>query len=297
MKQMIITGAGGFLGTEIISQCIENGEYEIYALTSKPEELTEKYRDCPRFHLYGGEILEDAYVVHCAFPRKEDGRELAAGLDYSKKCYRLLKKIAPRGIVHVSSQSVYSRKREKPASESTPVNLESGYAAGKYAAELLTNTFFEEIPHTNLRMASLIGVGFEQRITNIFVEQALKNHEIHIQEGQQSFGFLDVRDAAAAVVRLLEDDSPKEWKEVYNVGTDENHTLREIAETVIGNVEEYCGIEAVLTSEESDVCFQSTLNSERFRRQFYWEPKYNLKDTVISLIRAKGEPEKSPCAG
>ena len=64
------------------------------------------------------------------------------------------------------------------ADEQTPAVLESKYAVGKYWSELFVNTLFQGIRHTNLRMASLIGAGFDQRITNKFAKSNIVGYAV-----------------------------------------------------------------------------------------------------------------------
>ena len=80
-----------------------------------------------------------------------------------------------------------------PATEETSLNLETKYAVGKYATELLVNKICRNIPHTNLRMASLIGEGFEQRITNKLVAKAILGGDLDIIGGETTIWLLKCR--------------------------------------------------------------------------------------------------------
>lgn len=64
-----------------------------------------------------------------------------------------------------------------PADENTVLCLESKYAVGKYATELLVNAICgKAVLHTNIGLASLIGAGFDQRIVNKMVNQIIKKY-------------------------------------------------------------------------------------------------------------------------
>ena len=99
---------------------------------------------------------------------------IADGLKYIQSVFEKSVEGNAAVIVNISSQSVYSQKRTEAATEETPVCLESPYAVGKYAVELMLESICRgsKTRYTNLRMASLIGPGFDQRIVNRLVRQA-----------------------------------------------------------------------------------------------------------------------------
>ena len=172
-------------------------------------------------------------------------------------------------IINISSQSVYSQQRTDAATEETPVSLESSYAVGKYAVELIlesicrgSNTVF-----TNLRMASLIGPGFDQRIVNRFVKQALETGTLNVKRNQKKFGFFDVEDAVDRIVAML-GSKKMTWKHVYNLGRDGAYTLIGIAETVKDVVKGETGKQIEIIVTDGDEIGNSELNVRSFEKDF-----------------------------
>jgi len=289
--KVLVTGAGGFLGTEIACQLSSDGNHQIYALTSQGEKL--KSRCGNGNHLVileRNDIFREHFpfedidcLINCAFPRNEDGVQMADGLKYIGNVLSTAVSGGVKSVINISSQSVYSQIRKKAAAETATLDLESRYAVGKYAAELLTNTICRDIPHTNIRMASLIGAGFDQRLVNKFVKQVMSGKDINIKGGRQVFGFLDVRDAASAIIRVMEGAG---WDEVYNLGPEKDYSLAQIAESVQENIVE-CGYERTETIlTESDDWLNSSLDSTKLTNQFGWKEKYTLKDTIKMIIHS-----------
>ena len=241
LKKVVVTGAGGFLGSNLVRVLNDREEYFVYALSSRGDELQQNnthpnMRYCHKDSIFFDEegcILEDAIVVNCAFPRNSTGTKMADGLRYIQRLFDRSKECGVRAIINISSQSVYSQAREEAATEETPVCLESPYAVGKYATELMLESVCKgkNIKYTNLRMASLIGPGFDQRIVNRFVKQAYEGEPIHINISDRRFGFLAIEDAVSAIIALI-DKKDVLWKSVYTVGNAESYSIDEIVENV-----------------------------------------------------------------
>lgn len=286
LKKILISGAGGFLGNELVQHFLETGDAEVYALTSQNERVKQKFSKYNQFHLGDKGIKSVDIFINCAFPRNTDGMGIANGLGYITDLMESMNNSGCKAAINISSQSVYSPKRMEPADEADTINPETKYAVGKYASELLFNSIFSGIPHSNLRMASLVGKGFSQRITNKFVEMALRGEHLHIVDAVQRFGFLDVRDAADAIVKMAFSE-PEKWEEIYNLGTNDSYLLREIAEMVVAVSEKNYGKRVEIEIEGIAECKNSSLNCKKFQEQFRWKPQYNLYDSILELFDAE----------
>lgn len=241
MRKIILTGASGFLGRSLLARLAKNDALQVYAMTGKPELLRREF-DRPNMVFMernalmerpdAAELVRGAYVINCAFPRNTDGICLAEGLSYINRLFCLCASYGAAAVINISSQSVYSQKRTEAADENTALNLESVYATGKYATELMLETACASLPHTNLRLSSLIGPDFNQRITNKLIDRILAGNAITVSVNQRRFGFMDVEDASGAILALLDTD-PARWKAVYNVGTGRGYSLSEISECLV----------------------------------------------------------------
>ena len=287
--KIVITGAGGFLGEHLIKQCIkQESKIEIIAVTSQTESLSKKYKGSieiiDRKQLDKVDWNEIDILLNCAFPRNNDGEQMADGLSFISETVTRATIGGVGAVINISSQSVYSQMRKEPATEDTILNLETKYAVGKYATELLVNKICRNIPHTNLRMASLIGEGFEQRITNKLVAKVIAGGDLNIIGGEQRFGFLNVKDAANGIIAVF-NSKPSEWKEVYNLGTNESYTLSEIAEMVSKMGEQYLDRKILINYQDISEWKNSSMNCDLFFESFSWKPQYNMSDTINMLFK------------
>lgn len=289
MKKIVITGASGFLGRNLIRRLEQTEEAEICAVTGRPQ------KTAGRTVYYGREVIRssqaagifhDAVVINCAFPRNTDGQERAAGMEYIKDVLLCCKRHGACAVVNISSQSVYAAKRSEPARETDPVFLDSVYAAQKYAVELMMEAVFcgTGIPYTSIRLASLIGPGFDVRIVNRLVKQALETGKITVTKDEKRFGFLDIADAVNGLLVLAGSD-PASWKPVYNLGTKGAYSLTDIAQSIQRIMAE-TGAPLVISEVPGEGNDSSALDAGRFYADFGFFPEISLEESIRRIRSA-----------
>ena len=290
-KTDIISGAGGFLGSNLVEYCLKEG-YCVVAISSQKNKLIRKFGQYPGFEVFSTTELEKVYwekgdsFINCAFPRNADSIQLPKGMDAVSKLLESAVRGKVKSIINISSQSVYSSQRKFPAKEADELCLENKYAIGKYSMELLTNALCRKIPHTNLRMASLIGPEFDQRVTNKMIDIALKSGKLMVKKNAQKFGFLDINDAISAIILLLR-QNPKYWKEIYNVGTDHTYSLLEIAESVKNTIYLKTGRNIEIEIEADEKELNTALDCSRLYKDTGFSPFVSLDNSVLYILESK----------
>lgn len=283
MKTVVITGSGGFLGRNLLREFRD--DVRVIAASSK-----ERRGESERGNV---EFIQNAslrtlkwddvdVLINCAYPRSSTNFEIADGLSFIQSVLSNAVDGGVRSVVNISSQSVYSQKRTEAATEDTKPCLESTYAIGKYASELLTDSICGKLRHTNLRMASLLGVGFEPRLVNRFIRKALNGEQIVITGGNQIFDFLDVRDAANAIARVAVSEC--EWNHCYNLGSSESWTLLEIVRKIEETISDQCGKRVSVEVNAGGEWQNSALDSKRFYAEFVWQPRITMQQTIEDII-------------
>lgn len=289
----VITGAGGFLGRNVVSEVLENTGAEILAVSSKPPkeliwQLASDGNTANRSRievvepteLLGRGILSTSdKVINCAFPWNTGGENMAAGIEFLTELFSTASRENVATFVNVSSQSVYRQDRESPADEESPVECDTTYSTAKYALERAADAVFGEGINVNARLSSLVGAGYDIRIVNRFINQAKAGEPLVVFGGEQSFDFMDVRDAARALV-LIAREGHKGFGDL-NVGSSNPLNLREIA-TLTARVMENVLMRPVLIDwRDSKGDNRSlALDCTRLKRQYGFRPKYTLADSI-----------------
>lgn len=294
-KKIVITGASGFLGRHLLERIKDDKQYMTYALSSRSDELREiiggeRVEYIHKDNVSMPEMMNGAIVINCAYPRNSTGTSIADGLKYIQKIFEKSVEYGAAAIINISSQSVYSQQRTEAATEETQICLETPYAVGKYAVELMLESICKgsSTVYTNLRMASLIGPGFDQRIVNRFVKQALETGKLTVKKNQQKFGFCDIKDAVRSITAML-NTNENMWKPVYNLGRNGAYTLVEIAETVRKVIKdregEYIAIDIVKGNETGN----SELDCSLYIYDFSTKSRCSLEESIADIYQNEVE--------
>lgn len=292
MKKIVITGAGGFLGTALLQRLAAQADVEVTAFTFDFERERETFVRAENIvPLDNSEAADFDYsqtdvLINCAFPRNAESAVIANGLSFIADVIRKAAADKIGSLINISSQSVYNPMREKPASEEDALYLETKYAVGKYASELLTNTLCADIPHTNIRMASLIGPAFDQRVTNKMVTAALETGKLRIVDNQQYFGYIDIEDAVSGILSLLTIPASG-WHAVYNLGDTRTYTLKDIAETIVSVFRSEQGKQIEIEVAADDKILNSALDGALLRNHTGFAPGITLEESISRILAYK----------
>lgn len=290
MKKILITGANGFLGKDLLKKILDDGHHEVVSLTRRKEYMQINYPevdhyDMDDFNLNQIPFEEMDVVVHCAFSRGSSGAELSASLKFTSELFEKIHK----DIVNISSRSVYGQNPQIPWIEATPAQPDQPYGLAKFATEqmlsLMQSRGFSGHA-TSIRLAGLVGAGFEDRVVNKFVNQVIKGEKIKIKGGDQQFSYLHVDDAVDGINTFLNVPSSC-WKPLYNLGYLNSYSILEIAE-VVNDVAKNFGQSAVdIEVEKSELALFADLDSKLFYDACGWVPKFDMTKIVHSIFENK----------
>jgi len=297
-KNILITGSGGILGTTILQKLINNSKNHIYAISSQSEKIKKKYKNLDNVHVYSSIIDIPTntidIAVNCAFPRTNNGIELAKAFSYTEKIIDQLSNKSIKNFINISSQSVYMQSGLEVQIEKSNVAPSNLYGMTKYAIEQLVRIKSElyNIEHVNIRLGSLVSPTFEQRMINRFYLKIVNQEPIIVDKGTPIVSYLHIEDAADAILLLVEkiiEDTKIE--KLYNLANNDWMTISNLVDECL-KYGEKLGIE---TSEkyfsEKDSDYNNVIDSSLFYEDMNWEPNYSMKDLVKYIFNAKYIPK------
>ncbi len=291
-ETIMVTGAGGFLGRELLRQIMDNTDYNVIAITSQSAKLYGKFGE-KRLTCYDFSSIQNddinwkdiSIIVHSAFARSGNGKELADSLEKTKDIVSRIGMEKGKGLVNISSQGVYGQTNKPLWRENIQVAPDSMYALAKYSSELITSSIKGNNFSTNLRLPGLTGgqEGLRLEVVSKFVNRSINKETINIIGGKQVFSNMDVRDAVSGIIALIKTD-PSIWKKVYNVGCNKRYSIMEIANIVREVAKDYGIDEVEIKIEKKDIYLDSGMDSSLFYQDTGWMPKYSMTDIVKSLF-------------
>jgi UDP-glucose 4-epimerase len=203
-----------------------------------------------------------------------------------------------RPVLVASTSEVYGKSRALTFEEDADITLGStthsrwAYACSKAIDEWLALAYWRErkVPVIICRFFNTVGPGQTGRYGMVlpnFVRQALAGEPITVfGTGEQSRCFGHVQDTVEAVMRLI--DTPDAVGEVFNIGTDEEVTILELAQRVKAAAGSDSEIVKIPYSEAYAEGFEDMLRRvpsvEKLERRIGFRPRTPLDEIIDDVL-------------
>jgi len=198
-----------------------------------------------------------------------------------------------------STSEVYGKGVKIPFSEEDDLLLGSSsrsrwsYATSKLLDEFLGLAAYREygLPVTIMRFFNTVGPGQTGRYGMVvprFVQQALRHETITVYgDGEQSRCFCHVADTIRAI-QLLLDAQEKTSGEIYNIGSNEEVTINQLAQTVIDRTDTTSKIEYIPYNHAYAPGFEDMRrrvpDTTKLRGTISWEPEHTLPQILDDVV-------------
>lgn len=283
MKKIVLTGAGGMLGTEILNLLKDEMNYEVFAITSQTKKLTYLYSEFSNINIINlnqvsKDMINNSIIINCSFPRENDGYKLSRAIDYTENFLKLFVKFKGKLFVNISSQSVYKQSGDLIPTEFDGVSPSNMYGLTKYSIEKLVESYSvsNEQAFVNLRLGSLAGKNFDQRMINRFIKKSLSGEPIQVDRGNPIVSYLNINDAAKAILKVVKAESIK--YNLYNLGNNDFMSIYELATYCAKMVKENTNKTINILLNDTASNYNNVINNDRFYDEFNWQPKYDMQN-------------------
>ena len=290
-KNILITGAAGFIGSHLFEELIKNENYIIIidnfndyykGKEQQFDEITKDYDSQKDFLLIKGDLLDKAVydkidcdidiIFHLA---------AQAGVRYSIEHasevsnnniigivnileYALHNNV--KKVVYASSSSVYGNPIYTPLDEDHPKNPISPYAVSKLVGEIYADLYFREynLPITSVRFYTVYGPrGRPDMAIRKFFNLILQDKEILIYgDGEQLRDFTFISDIVDGLILAAEND--KALGETFNLGLSNPIRVNDLVEKMYGLAEKPKKVKYVEKQQgDVDVTYSNTEKANR----------------------------------
>ena len=315
MKNVLVTGGCGFLGSNFLNEMVvrypgihfHNLDKLDYA-GSKDNITVQNY---PNYHFYHCDINDRSFVLFIMDRFRIDGVvHLAAqthvdnsfdhSLQYTKDnvlgTHTLLDCAKEYGkiqlFLHMSTDEVYGEvDSEHPGCpEKYVLNPTNPYAATKAAAEMLVNSYYHsyQLPLIIIRCNNMYGKNqYPEKIIPKFINHLLDGKRLPIHgTGITRRNFIHVLDVVDALDIILQKGV---LGEVYNIGTNNEYTVLEIAQLLVNlfgkDVTNDLQGYVVFIQDRPFNDFRYSVNSDKISELGWKQTRINFERELENLIQ------------
>jgi UDP-glucose 4-epimerase len=317
----LITGGAGFIASHLADHLLEGGHSVVALddLSTGRHANVEHLLGKPNFEFVLGSILNpdvvDDVVGRCEavfhlaaavgveLIVNQPLRSLATNIRGSEIVFEKANKYGTRVLV-TSSSEIYGKNRSDRLHEDddrilgSPLKSRWAYSEAKAIDEILAYTYWKEkgLPTVIVRLFNTVGprqTGAYGMVIPRFIAQALRNEPITVYgDGAQTRCFCFVGDIVRALAALL--DHPDAYGRVFNLGSDEEVSVRELAEIVREETGSHSDISFVPYEEAYEAGFEDMArrvpDTTRARELVGFTPTVCLRQIISMLIDEQSLP-------
>ena len=316
MKNLLVTGGCGFIGSNFINYIFKKNNYKIINLdamyyAANETNVLQEIRESPNYTFIKGNLCSKDLINHILKTYSIDKvihfaaqshvqKSFDDSLQYTQdnilgthillECCRHYGKL--ERFIHVSTDEVYGESmntlNEQSKSEQSILCPTNPYAATKAGAELIAQSYNHsfKMPIIITRGNNVYGANqYPEKLIPRFIQQLKNNEKVTIQgKGTAVRAFLHAYDTASAFECILEKGT---IGEIYNIGCDEGmeYSVMEVARLLIKmiqNTEDYDNW--ITYIEDRPFNDQRYYISNEKVKKLGWSIKQNFIDGIKDLI-------------
>ncbi|MHB8124422.1 MAG: SDR family NAD(P)-dependent oxidoreductase [Desulfitobacteriaceae bacterium] len=307
-RQVLITGAGGFIGSHLTEALLKEGAKVRAFIRYNSRNGRGNLEDLERTSLKNVEIiagdLRDSNVVEKAVSGCEVVFHLGAlvGIPYSYKNPREVVETNVLGtfnvltaarehqvsrVIHTSTSEVYGSARYVPIDESHPLQGQSPYSASKIGADKLAESFYAafNLPVVTIRPFNSFGPRQSARaVIPTMITQALTSDEIKLGNTETLRDFTFVTDTAEGFMAAAE--AEKAVGKVINIGSGREISIGQLAQIIVSTIKHPVPISLDvkrLRPERSEVT-RLLADNHLAKEILNWQPRISIEEGIQLTI-------------
>jgi len=307
-KQILVTGAGGFIGSHLVEELVRSGskvcafvrynsradagllkllpadvldEIEIIAGDLRDEDAIRKAVQGRQIVFHLGALISIPYsYLH---PVEVAATNIMGTLNVLLAC----RDLGVEKLVHTSTSEVYGTARVVPITESHPLHGQSPYSASKIGADKLVESFYSAygLPVVTVRPFNTFGPRQSARaVIPTIITQALACDQIRLGNRETTRDFTYVSDTVAGFIKAAEAENG--LGQAINLGTGSEIRIGELVELIIKKIGRPVRIDSDqqrLRPAQSEVLRLVSDNSLA-RATLNWQPQVSLDEGLDLTI-------------
>lgn len=284
MKKILLFGASGFIGKNLVESFKNNKRYSLTALVGKDCDLL-KSKEVSKVI---NNVRPD-FIINAAYIGVDSNKDfsddylfnnLKLNTNLLKACIgkNKIKKVLFFGSGLEYGDSKFSIDENKVL---RPQNI---YAGIKAANSILSSTLAKhwEIPLVILKPFNLYGPYDIKSMIYTLINTIKQNKKVVLTKGDQIRDYLYIKDLSQLMIKILENYERLNNYEIYNIGFGKPIKLKEIFNTIfeiIGTKPDY-----VINPYRKNDYMHQVANIKKIQDKISWKPETSIKEGLKKTI-------------
>ena len=313
-KKVLVTGAGGFIGSHLTERLVELGAktraFVRYSSTGSWGWLDQsplkndvevvlgdiRDQDTVTHALDGVDIVFHlAALIAIPYSYQAPLSYVRTNIEGTLNVLQAAQRAGSEIVVHTSTSEVYGTARTVPIDESHPLQGQSPYSASKIGADKIAESFYLSfgLPVVTVRPFNTFGPRQSARaVIPTIVTQALNGSEIRLGNLEPTRDLNFVADTVEGFIKAAE--TPKAVGETINLGSGREISIRDLATLILKlmNRDIPITLEGARVRPENSEVDRLCADSRKGQSILGWTPKYSLEEglsATIAWIRENSE--------
>ncbi len=308
MKNILVTGGAGFIGSNFIHYMLEkHSSYNLINLDSltyagnlsnlKSAETNPKYSFI-KGNINDSKLVDDIFenytvdsVVNFAAESHVDrsitGPEIfiETNVTGTLKLLEASKRFGIEKFLQVSTDEVYGSLKDNGLfTEQTHIAPNSPYSASKAGADMLVRSYHKtfELPVLTTRCSNNYGpYQFPEKLIPLMIKNALSNKELPVYgSGKNVRDWLHVKDHCIALDTVLHKGK---IGEVYNIGGNNEKENIAIVKEILDILDKPHSLIKFVTDRLGHD-FRYAIDASKISTELGWQPSYNFHDGIRETV-------------
>jgi len=291
----VVTGAGGFLGSEVC-RVLDREGHQLIRMTRRAVPQENNFSQTMFLDLCDPKAADEIVshrpdvMIHfaAAVPAEHVGSEAERVAEINRRIdatvIKALKSLRIK-MIYASSLSVYGSIANSTMHEQSATNPPGPYAAAKLETEAVGEQLFREegIGFIALRIGAPYGPGQRNRnVLKTFVENALQGLPLQYHgTGSRQQDFIHSLDVAEAVKCALVPGA----NGVYNVATGRPLTMKRLAQVTVASVPGCRSLVVPSGRPDPQEGRRADYSIEKIQKDLGWKPQVTLTDGIGTCAR------------